>query len=687
MHQIINFSKYIKNKSMKITLEKLSLLNFKGIRSLSVDFHGKDVDIYGENATGKTTIIDSFLWLLFNKDSTDRKDFEIKTLDENNDPYRRLNPEVSARLNIDGDEVVLKKVYEENWVKKRGSIETVFSGHSTTYYWNEVPLKLEDYQAKIGSILNENIFKLITNTSYFNNLKWQDRRNVLLQIAGDITNHDILDKMATLSNKEAVANLTRVLNSKKTIEEYRLEISAKKRKIKEDLVVIPSRIDEAKRGLPEEMDYPALEQELLGNLSEVEKIDQALQDKTKAQKEKQNSVSQKLQEIQEAKTKIQAIEFSIKNSLRDKKQARDQVIMDLERGLRSGTDEYSRINREIPVEENRKAKLVQQQTMLREKYYSVNARKLDFKEGEFSCPTCKREYEATDIELKKIELIKNFNQDKSRQLSEIQTQGKALLNDIAEIGATIIELNRLAEITGIDLTALKNRISKLEGENVTLSQNEVLEYNQLVANHATHKTLVAKIRGLEAEVNAPGTTEDNSALRETKKQLSITIDTLKKSLATKEQREKILARIGELQEQEKHMAGELASLEGIEFSIDQFEKAKMDTLESRINGRFSLVKFKLFETQINGGQVPCCETLINGVPYSDANNAARINSGLDIINTLSKHYDTTAPVFIDNAESVITLMPIESQIIRLVVSAKDKKLRVVSGKPVLQAVA
>ena len=49
--------------------------------------------------------------------------------------------------------------------------------------------------------------------------------------------------------------------------------------------------------------------------------------------------------------------------------------------------------------------------------------------------------------------------------------------------------------------------------------------------------------------------------------------------------------------------------------------------------------------------------------------------GLDIINALSNHYQVELPIFIDNAESVNKLMPVASQIIKLIVS-QDKKLRI-----------
>lgn len=158
------------------------------------------------------------------------------------------------------------------------------------------------------------------------------------------------------------------------------------------------------------------------------------------------------------------------------------------------------------------------------------------------------------------------------------------------------------------------------------------------------------------------------------------LDSLKTQLNTKGSKEKTENRITELGDQEKKLAQELANLEGTEFCIEQFQKAKMDTLEERINGRFSIVRFKMFEQQVNGGQSETCTTLIEGVPYADANTASKIAAGLDIINTLSDHYGVTAPIFIDNRESIIHIPESKSQIINLIVSAKHKKLTVGESK-------
>jgi DNA repair exonuclease SbcCD ATPase subunit len=107
-------------KCMNIRLKKLTLTNFKGIRSFSVIFN--DItNIFGANTSGKTTLKDAFLWLFFGKDSSDRKDFEIKTLDEHNNPYHNLDHEVEAVIDLDGEEIIIRRSMREKWTKKRGS--------------------------------------------------------------------------------------------------------------------------------------------------------------------------------------------------------------------------------------------------------------------------------------------------------------------------------------------------------------------------------------------------------------------------------------------------------------------------------------------------------------------------------------------------------------------------------------
>ena len=67
---------------MDIRLKELHLENFKCHKNLTIAFDGRDTSIYGDNATGKTSVYDALTWLLFGKDSlgNGEKAIEIKPL-------------------------------------------------------------------------------------------------------------------------------------------------------------------------------------------------------------------------------------------------------------------------------------------------------------------------------------------------------------------------------------------------------------------------------------------------------------------------------------------------------------------------------------------------------------------------------------------------------------------------------
>src|SRR5690606_7377882 len=129
-----------------VRLQRLKLRNFKGIREFTLEANGSDVTIYGDNGAGKTSLVDAFMWLLFDKDSQNRKDFQIKTLDADGEPIHNLEHEVEAALELDdGRQVTLRKVYKEKWTRKRGSAVAEFTGHTVDHYIDGVPTKQSDY--------------------------------------------------------------------------------------------------------------------------------------------------------------------------------------------------------------------------------------------------------------------------------------------------------------------------------------------------------------------------------------------------------------------------------------------------------------------------------------------------------------------------------------------------------------
>ena len=230
---------------MDIRINKMMLQNFKGIKSLEINADGESLSIYGDNATGETTVFDAFTWLLFNKDSLGRSDFGIKTQDENGNPIHNLEHSVECELAIDNSILTLKKIFTEKWTKKRGSAEAEFTGHETKYFVNEVPVPKKDYEAKITSIIDETLFKIITNPLYFNeHMKWQDRRAILLSLCENITDEDIL------ANNEQFAPLSAELKGR-TVQEFKKIVQSKQSAINDNLKAIPGRISEANLAIPE----------------------------------------------------------------------------------------------------------------------------------------------------------------------------------------------------------------------------------------------------------------------------------------------------------------------------------------------------------------------------------------------------------------------------------------------------
>jgi hypothetical protein len=132
----------------------------------------------------------------------------------------------------------------------------------------------------------------------------------------------------------------------------------------------------------------------------------------------------------------------------------------------------------------------------------------------------------------------------------------------------------------------------------------------------------------------------------------------------------------ELKEQLRDVGAETERLDALLELCDEFARAKAEYIDEKVSGRFALVRWKLFEEQINGGLRYCCIATVNGVPYADLNSGMKINAGLDVIRTLSAAKGITVPLFIDNAESVTALEDVGAQVIRLVVSEGDKELRV-----------
>lgn len=647
----------------EIIILRLTLLNFKGIRSLTVDFDEHETNIYGANAAGKTTVFDAFRWVLFGKDCNDRKDFNIKTIGADGKPIERLPHEVTADLVVDGEEISLKKCYVEKWTKKRGSAVETFSGHSVECYYNDVPYTVKEYEQKVSEICDEQVFKLITNPLFFTSQKKDFQRGMLIKLAGDVTNQELVDENPELS--ELVGML-----SGKTVEELKREVASKKRKIKDGIDNIPARIDERKRDMPEVLDWSAIETNIKVHEYEITQLDAQIADRSKAFNEITKHKQEVAKQLSEVKSSITARQFELKDKLladyNESRRAHDTAVQ------RATTlcNERRVKGLALPRLEKELASLKEKREGLIAEWRNIKA--MTFAEpdrNEFVCPTCKRPLEADDVDAKIEELRTAFNADKSKRLESNKTFGIETKNAIEAKEAEIKAIND-------GCFKLDNEIAEIENSASYKTEPTEPNIEPMIEADSTLQELKAKAANLQTELDKEVSAPDTSDLQELKSKHQEAINADKVKLHNRETIANSNKRIHELEEEYKTSQDELARLEGIEFTIQQFCKARIELVESRINGMFELVRFKMYEQQINGGEIETCEATVDGVPFSDLNNAMKINAGLDIINAICRANGIVAPIFIDNRESVSDIVSTRSQIINLIVDANCKTLRI-----------
>ncbi|EKZ4499793.1 AAA family ATPase [Listeria monocytogenes] len=641
-----------------IKLLKLQLENFKGIKELEIDFQD-NTSIYGANASGKTTILDAFTWLLFDKDSTNKKDFAIKTLGAEGNVIHKLNHVVTAVIDVDGEQVELSKKYMEKWTKSRGKLEQELTSHTTEYYIDEIKKKANEYKSFISELLDEELFKLITNPLYFNEqFDWKKRRAMLIKIAGDVTDAEVM------SADDSLKDLS-IFLGKHSIEDKLIQINEQRKNLRKRLELIPELVNEATKA---KQDVTGLNpSDIKGELSVIEEQIQLIEQEKISLKNGgiQTELNKQKANIELELTKIKANEQKeTQELLMSKKEEifkeRNELI-DVKNRIGESTFLIQRKQGEIATKQQELTKLGKEWDVLQLEKFDEHRKK---------CPTCNQDFPAEHLS----SMIEKFNQEKAEKIKENEAAGKSSKAVIEEIEGDIAELSFDNKANDLELNNIDSKLEILEQE------KKALEHQLEQAENST--TYIEKQSELEM-IEEKLRDEKGSSITAVA-EIQIKIDKLnaeasdlKADLAKFDSNQKQENRIQELEEEAAEKGTKYDELEMGLYLIERFNKAKCNLLEDKINSKFKYVSFKLFKTQINGGIDECCETIYNGVPYnSGLNNAARINGGLDIINALTEHVQVLAPIFVDNRESVTELIDTESQLVSLIVSEKDKNLRV-----------
>lgn len=645
-----------------ITLVSMDLTNFKGVRSLHANF-GKVTNVFGDNGAGKTTLFDAFSWLLFDKNSANESSFSLKTNDENGNPIHHLEHRVEAKLEINGIELSLSKTLKEKWVKKRGSSLEEFSGHETKYEVNGVPVTMTEYKSRIQELVDEKAFMLLTNPMQFSMAQgWKERREILLKVLGEVSDQDVIN-----SNPEELEMLTSQLE-KHSIDDLLKITKQIKSRLNDDMKIIPERIKEVQLSKID----PIPEKELL---KEKKKLQDRIFDINQGLKYRTSLDDQRLS----IKQWIYTLEGELLKAKRNATERQETAIAgfkkkwleeslglgNLKSDLTACESDYSRNKRQL---ERIQADLSEKLTQYKNQYTTVFNPSDDYT----ACPTCGRPYDADHIAHTRDSLEAEFNRKKSQVLTEIKSQGDDLRNREKEALAK-------DELLRSKIDSLMKAIDEAEQTTAEAKKEYEKAKNIEIPQSEDITKVEEEIKKANEEMSTLTDDGADQSLKDDLKNLNAKIEVIDRELAKSGINDRADKRIKELEEELAEKSEEFVRAQQTEFAVEEFMKAKVRLLESRVNQHFTAVRFKLFEQQINGGLSETCEALVNTngslVPFKDANHAGKVNAGLDIINTLTEYYQTSAPIWIDSRGEVNRLTPTKGQIINLYVS-NDKKIRI-----------
>lgn len=640
-----------------IRIRKMRLENFKCHRKLELSFDGRNASIYGDNATGKTSVYDALTWLLFGKDSrgNGEKNIDIKPLNAAGEVAdHQAVTEVEAVLLVNGDETSLRRTYQEVWSTKRGSTEATYDGNTSEYYINGVPCKKNQFDEKIRSIVPEDTFRMLTSVNYFaSDLPWQKRREILFQIAG------VMDDRAVMETDGRFAPLMDAMG-RLSLDDLKRKLLAEKKGYVGARNEIPARISECQKTIDDlaSLDFSGARENLeLLNASRENLSGQLLAIN------RNSAADSKRNELEQAKLELRRLDMD-NAAYRREQEAKAPNTEHLRRSLsvtRRQADNARADNEALRSSLERNERHIAE---CRETWGQINAE--TFTGG--TCPTCGQALPADQLKTAR----EKFEAGKQKRLNEVVARADYWKLDKTNTENRIAINEDLIARADAEVTNLEDQIQRAEQAAVSVNIQDMEGYAEKSAS------LKAWIAQVEAELDAlnRNSSEAGREIREkiatVNAQIAQTMTVISKEDTLKYAR----GRIEQLRADAAAGAEKLQEVEKLLFLMEEFTRYKTSFVEDTVNSLFRLAAFRLYREQANGGVEDRCDVTYNGVPYMGLNSGMKINVGIDIINTLSRAYGVTVPLFVDNAESVTRLENPDTQVIRLVVSENDKELRV-----------
>ena len=636
----------------EIKLRTLEIEHFKGIRYLHLDFKDGVNSLYGDNATGKTTVYDALMWLLFGKDSAGRAAFSIKPVGA----ASGVMPTVSGTIEINGIPRRLKKCLRERWERPRGTSIERFAGNTVDHFVDDVPYTESGYQQLIGGYVDENKVRLLTGVyAIARDLPWKDRRKLLGEVCGMPDDADIL--AAAPAYRELYE-----LIGQRTVDEYKAVLLAERKQRNTDLNALPIRIDECEKRARDldvlnyskaEVDKAELDARAADLRREIAQLDgDALLAAAEAEKTRLSASLRELDAENAAHRASQTVPMDA-----DPRPALEQRLTESRASAERIRDELARCSQAI------------QSGNARLEEYRAAWHRIDGEVFAASvCPTCGQALPANQL----AEARRRFDADNDARKNRLMQDSALLKQSIQSDIEKSEQLNAALEDQKREQDTLRRKIAGYQPPASPVIDDLPDYAVRKAALESQYADAASKAKQFRADKKVV-----RQSLQDALRQVTGEIEKVGRVLAARDQLAETRKRIAELTDEQRRVAAQMEDLDRRIKLCEDFTRWKVRFVEDGVNDKFRLARFRLFTEQLNGGLADCCDVIVGGVPYGDLNSASKINVGLDIIETLSAHYGLRVPLFVDNAESVTCLQDVGTQVVRLVVSEHDKELRMV----------
>ena len=636
----------------EVQIKKISIENWRA-QNKSIEFIGNITEIKGRNESGKSSVMNAFLWLLTGYDEEDRLNYNLfdNTVEQT---YENAIPaSVEAVFEVNGNEYTFKKTAKQGWSRARGNSEYTRKGTDDySFFADGIEVSATQYKTMVeGLFAPIDKLKIMLNLRYFLMLDWKDMRKQLESMVGDIESSDFKGDYGIIL-KDLI---------KHTPDELKSLYKAKMKPMKASIDSLPVTIETMQTNLPDLAEVEEARKSIDEAKQQMSDIDEKIVgvgDFAKPYIDRRNA---ELEEIRELEAEYRNAERIYESNFNDEVEKIQKEIRDVD----SYNADIDKENKKAEAERESNKKELEKMTDLlsglQKRHEELTEQNKECKARVFTgekCAYCGQELPEDKLE----EARKRFNEQKEKDHAYIVAQGKdnkeyleRALKGIENLKA---EIEKPLEI--LDKKSKDDLEDKLDD-----LRKAFVPYHETTEGSAKMSVIKEKRANLTVIPQ-----QDNGALLNMKRGLLDEIETNSKKLGLKDEYDKQLEKIRGLQEELKNNSVELAKLEGKLAKVKEYEEEKAKIISDRVNGKFEYVQIEMSETNKSGDIVPACVIKDNkGVNALVTNNASRVLCGIDIAIAFQNFYGLSLPLFIDDYElfSEDNQPDVNRQVIRLIV--------------------